>query len=67
MTNTPHTDHFGNPLEIGKEYVYVYSTRTSVGFTRVIVSGFTPKMVQLSRFDKTYGHCYGDKLFPVPA
>lgn len=66
MTHAPHNDHFGNPVEIGREYVYVHHTGTSVAFARVKAAGFTPKMVKLDRAGYQYGHCYGDKLFPVP-
>lgn len=72
MTDTPHKDHFRNPLEIGREYVYVYHNKTSIQFRRVRVLGFTPKMVRVTWADPRWATepgtaVTGDKLFPVPA
>ena len=70
MTEITHKDHFGSPIEIGREYVYVYFNRTSVGFRRVVVTGFAPMTVRVAY--KRYGDRVanatvgGDKLFPVP-
>jgi len=70
MTHAPQNDHFGNPVEIGREYVYAYFNRTSIAFRRVVVTGFTPQMVRVAY--KKYGDreaasvVGGDRLFPVP-
>jgi hypothetical protein len=72
------TDHWGHPIVIGKTYEWVYHSRTSTNYIRVVAAGLTPTRVRVKaavgehswrsyRARRPGGTVVeGRNLFPVP-